>query len=621
MFITVALTAMVLVVYWPVQHYGFVNYDDHGYVTRNALVHSGFTVNSIKRAFTDIYVGNWHPLTMLSHMLDWRIYGIRAGGHHWTNIILHILNSILLFFILQIATGALWKSAFVAALFAVHPINVESVAWISERKNVLSTFFWFASTLFYLWYARRPDWPRYLPVFIFMALGLMAKPMLVTLPFSLLLLDYWPLNRLNWRSQSHDHSAFRDAPKKTIAFVMAEKLPLFALSVAFSYATLHTQKVSNAVVKLDMLPFLPRLQNAVLSYGVYLKKLFWPFDLAVLYPFDIMMPVWQIILSASVIAAVTITAIVLRRKSPYLIVGWLWYLGTMFPVIGLVQVGKQAMADRYALIPFIGLFIVLAWGLNAGMNKLRVRAAVPVITVLSLTALATLSHQQVKCWESTFSLFSHTVQVTKNNTVAHSQMAEQLLDMNRVDDAIAHGEKALSFHPDDYSTLVRMARAYTMKKNYDRAVAVLRRAIEIQPKEIAAYGYLFNVLHFMGQAEQAKAEYAKGVKFNKDNPEIHFHFANALYLNHYYTEAIGEYAKTLQLNPRHGEATYNMGEVLEKMGKRDEAVSRYRRALAVNPLHAMAHYRLSFLLRQAGKLTEAESHRRLAVRINPAYEE
>ena len=423
------LAVMTLAVYWPVQKYEFINYDDHGYVTKNDLVRSGISATGMKQAFSTFHLGNWHPLTMISHMVDWQLFKNKAGGHHWTSVIIHILNAVLLFLFLRMATGAIWRSAFVAALFALHPINVESVAWISERKNVLSTFFWILTMISYVWYVKSHDWKRYFLVLFCFSLGLMSKPMLVTLPFVLLLMDYWPLRRtgIEIRDGNQGELSSVKVKKQTIRFLIIEKIPLFILSAISAYVTFYAQKAVSAMMALEYFPFPYRIGNAIISYISYIQKMFWPLDLAVFYPFNYTMSLWYVFLGALLIVAITISVCIYFRRFPYLPVGWFWYLGTMIPVIGLVQVGSQAMADRYAYVPFIGLFIMLAWWATNFFKNIVQAKILITITVLIISMLIIVTHLQLKNWRDSYNLFYHTVNVTKKNAFAHSALAGELL--------------------------------------------------------------------------------------------------------------------------------------------------------------------------------------------------
>ena len=502
--VIIFLAVMSLVVYWPAQKHEFINYDDYGYVTKNNLVRSGISAGGVKQAFCTIHLGNWHPLTMMSHMLDWQLFENKAGGHHWTSVIIHIFNAVLLFVFLYMATGAIWRSAFVAALFAVHPINVESVAWISERKNVLSTFFWILTMIFYVWYVKLPDWKRYLPVVLCFILGLMSKPMLVTLPLVLLLLDYWPLNRVSikMREETHIEISAVIVQKQTPYFLIIEKIPLFVLSAISICVTLYAQKTANAIMALESFPFPYRIGNATISYVSYIRKMFWPLDLAVFYPFNYIMSLWHVFLGALLIIAITIFVCIYFRRFSYLAVGWFWYLGTMIPVIGLVQVGSQAMADRYAYVPFIGIFIMLTWGLaNAAKNITRSRIIL-LVAVLILSILIVLSNFQIRHWKDTYNIFNHTLNVTRNNAAAHSVFADELLKINKTEEAMVHIQKSLALNPKSYDTLIRLAWAYSKNNEPKTAIEALHKAIEINPKVPRAYDDIYNIYMRMGKKKK-----------------------------------------------------------------------------------------------------------------------
>lgn len=605
--IFIALAALILFVYWPVKSYDFIIYDDYGYVKNNALVQSGITPGNIRQAFGAVYVGNWHPLTMLSHMLDWELFGARAGGHHWTNVVIHIISAAFLFLLLKTLTGAIWRSAAVAFLFALHPINVESVAWISERKNVLSTFFWFVTTWFYFWYVKFPNWIRYVPVVASFCLGLMSKPMLVTLPFTLLLLDYWPLRRFGVPAEKNIK-----LKKRSLSYLIIEKVPLFLISAAASFVTFYVQKREGAVADLDTLPLLSRVCNAILAYGLYLRKLVCPYDLAVLYPFDLNLPAWHVILSAFIVVIISLIFFVASRRRPYLSVGWLWYLGTLFPVIGLVQVGRQAMSDRYALIPFVGLFIAMTWLIADLLTNRKVKAAA---TTLAIVCMAIMSSQQVKYWENTFTLFSRALAVTKNNAVAHSCVGAFLIESNKADEALAHLEKSLFINANDYNTLLRAATAYRMKGDHAKAMALLQKAINRHPEEALAYDDLFTDLVKTGKKEEALKMYRNAAFHNQQNPEIQHGFANSLFKLGFYDEAMARYKTSLKLSPRDALILYNLGTVMAVRNNDEAAVNYFKQAVTINPHFADAHSRLAFLLKKLGRFKEAELHDEKVARL------
>ena len=354
--VVLILIILILCVYWPVQNYDFINFDDPTYITENSHVQTGFSVDGLRWAFSTNYFGLWNPMVWLSFMLDFHLFRFNAGGYHWTNVIIHIFNAILLFLLFRHLTGTIWRSAFVAALFAVHPINVESVAWISERKNVLSTFFWMTTMLCYVWYAKRPGWKRYVPVLISFAMGLMSKPMLVTLPFVLLLIDYWPLNRTAIAIEETTGHPL-NLKKEKISFLIMEKIPLFILSAIVIFLTIGAPRTDQTIYT----TFAWRMGNVVFSYVAYLKNLFSPLDLHVYY-LSLSVPFWKLFACAVFLIFVTIFVCRYFKRHPYLPVGWFWYLGTFVPVIGFIQIADHTMADRYAYVPFIGIFMMIAWG-------------------------------------------------------------------------------------------------------------------------------------------------------------------------------------------------------------------------------------------------------------------
>jgi tetratricopeptide (TPR) repeat protein len=467
-------------VYAPVRNYDFVSYDDGDYITKNPYVLGGLTWQDFVWAFTKFHSDNWHPLTWLSHMLDVQCYGLNPGGHHVTNVIIHSLNAVLLFLVFVGVTGAIWRSAFVAAIFAWHPLHVESVAWISERKDVLSGFFWILTMAAYLLHIRQPKLSRYFILVAFcFALGLMSKPMLVTLPFVLLLLDYWPLRRA---------SLMRSDVRKWLSLAV-EKIPLFILAIISSVITFLAQR--EAIITLHRLPFPVRLNNAIISYAAYLSKFVWPVNLAVFYPMQDSIHFWQLTAAVVALLAGTTVAIATAKRHPYLLVGWLWFIGTLVPVIGIVQVGNQAMADRYMYIPLIGLSIATAWGVP---NLVRViiwsemsrRVALPVISGAVLIASIVTTAKQLAYWQNSLRLFQHTLAVTKDNWFAHGNIAISLGNKGDIAGAITHYRELLRIKPDSVEALNNLAW-YLASSNDDRyrngteALELAERALQLSP--------------------------------------------------------------------------------------------------------------------------------------------
>jgi tetratricopeptide (TPR) repeat protein len=488
-YLTLALAATL--VFFQVRNFDFINYDDGNYVTQNQHVLNGLTADSIKWAFTTGHAANWHPLTWLSLMLDCQLFGNNPGPIHLINLLLHIASTLLLFTVLKKMTASIWPSAFVAALFAIHPAHVESVAWIAERKDVLSTLFWMLTLLAYVGYVRRPAVYRYALALVFFALGLMAKPMLVTLPVILLPLDYWPLNRL------YNAKLFYKA--------VIEKIPFFALSAISSVITFFVQRSGGAMIDFQTIPLSSRIANAFLSYFRYIGKLFWPQNLAVFYPFDVgSFPLWQIALCALLLIAISVCVIYFGRKRKYLLTGWFWFVAALIPVIGLVQVGPQAFSDRYTYVPYIGLFIMLAWGFHelvAGhpYKKIVIGTSAAVV----LIALAAGSFRQTSYWKNSFTLFSHAVEVTQNNYTAQNNLAQDLLARGKTSLAIEHLEKAIQIKPDSVPAHVNLGAALQHQGKFAQAVAQYNKALELMPDLAQARYNLAVTLISQGKLDEA----------------------------------------------------------------------------------------------------------------------
>jgi protein O-mannosyl-transferase len=468
-----------LLVFWQVRNFDFVKYDDGLYIYENPHVLNGLTEDGVIWAFTTNHSANWHPLTWLSLMLDCQLFGANPGWMHLMNLILHLANTLLLFAVFRKMTGALWQSAFVAAAFAIHPMHVESVAWIAERKDVLSTLFLLLTLAAYVSYVRRPGLVRYVLTVLLFASGLLAKPMLVTLPFLLLLLDYWPLGRFDShqtiKASSRQKRQSSPAPDKRRILYRAiiEKIPFIAFSVVSSVITFLVQRSGGAMVGIDVLPLKLKFANAFLSYARYISKMFWPQNLAVFYPFDVRtIQSWQVVLCALLMIVVSVLAIRFGRKQRYLPVGWFWFVGTLIPVIGLVQVGGQSLADRYTYISYIGLFIMIAWGLPELLSKWPQRKnALGLSMVIVLTTLGICTHQQVSFWNNSFTLFSHAIEVTQNNYVAHDSIGVAYNSLGRYQDAIESYKQAIKIKPDYADAHYNLGVAYLEMGDKNSALA------------------------------------------------------------------------------------------------------------------------------------------------------
>jgi hypothetical protein len=507
------LLVATVALYYPVSHYPFANADDDSYISDNAHVKYGFEPDTVKWAFTTFRDANWHPLTWLSHALDCHLYSLDAGKHHRTNALLHATNAVLLFWVMLQATGYMGRSAMVAALFALHPINVESVVWISERKNVLSMLFFLLALGAYRWYASKPQAGRYVVVTLLYALGLMAKPQVITFPFVLLLWDYWPLRRMFADKQGSAATVF---PPNGFSGLVAEKLPLFALSAASAVVTVKAQGTGGAMSgPLNTYPFLLRLENAIVSYVRYLGKAIWPSRLVFMYPHS-SFAVWQVVAAFLLLAVIT-WAVIAGRRHRYLIVGWLWFLGTLVPMIGLVQVGAQSMADRYAYLPFIGLFIMICWGVGDWAEQKKLAAGWVVAPALAaLFVLAVMAHRQIGCWSDNVLLWAHTVQLTSGNWIAENNLGAALLDKGQMEDAIGHFRSAEAIYPYDPRTFLFIGFYEQQRGNLRGAIAEYEHVINITQNDVwnnaklrdnafLNMGYAYRDLGDLGRAAESFA--------------------------------------------------------------------------------------------------------------------
>jgi protein O-mannosyl-transferase len=496
-----ALAALTWLVFGQTLRHDFINYDDPRYVYENTKITAGLSFSSIAWAFTNIHSMNWHPLTTISHMLDCQLYGLSAGWHHFTNVLLHTVAVVLLFLALRQMTGALWRSAFVAAIFAIHPLRVESVAWIAERKDVLSGVFFMLTLLAYAHYVRLPSIRRYLVVLFVSACGLMSKPMLVTLPFLLLLLDYWPLDRLRGRFGKR----------------VLEKIPLMALSAVSSIATFLAQKA--VVGWTEDLPILERINNAVVSYVLYIWQMLWPVRLAVFYPHpESRLPLWEIVSCLVILIGITALAVALRKERPYLLTGWLWYLGMLVPVIGLVQVGWQGRADRYTYLPQIGLYIAVTWAV-ADLTALwrRQRIILSTAAILIVSILSSCAWVQTSYWRDSETLFRHALAVTTNNDVAKNNLGIVFLRQGKLDDAISLLQAAVDLRPDNSPAHENLAKALLQKGDIANALIHYEKLLKLQPDNIEVHNIVGTVLIQQGRVRDGVEEWQKVLAIQPDN--------------------------------------------------------------------------------------------------------
>jgi protein O-mannosyl-transferase len=605
--VCIFLAVATLLVFGQTLHHGFVNYDDNMYVYKNPVVQKGLTWEGFRWALTYGNIGHWHPLTWLSHMLDCQLYGLQAGGHHLTNLLLHGAAAILLFLVLRRMTGFLWRSAFVAAVFAIHPLRVESVAWVAERKDVLSAFFFMLTLGAYVRYVRRPpSMIRYGAVVLLFALGLLSKNMLVTMPFVLLLLDYWPLGR------------FSSFTPQVLRRRVAEKIPLFVLTVGSCVATaLVPEKMSAG----DSLSFGLRLENAVVSYVTYLWQMIHPVGLACVYPNPIKyLPLWQVAGALGLLLAISGVIWAFRRTHPCFVVGWLWYLGMMIPVIGIVQISYYAHADRYTYLPQIGLYLLLTWAaadLCAGWRHRRL--VLGGLATVILAALIWCAHTQASYWRNDETLWTHTLACTSGNIVGEIYLGNALCQKGHVDAAITHYQRALQIEPNSVKAHIVLGNALLQKGHVDAAIPYYQKALQIEPENSEAHNNLGNALLRKGHVDAAITQFQKALQIEPDYADACYNLGIALFQKGHVDAAIVHYQKALQIEPDYADACYNLGNALLQKGSVDAAITQYQRDLQIEPENSEAHNNLGNALLQKGSVDAAISHYQTALQIKPDY--
>ena len=612
--ITFILILLTLVVYWQVKDFNFAGYDDELYITENSHIQPGITFESLKWAFTTFDAGNWHPLTWLSHMFDIELYGLNPMGHHWTSLQIHIASTLLLFLILQQMTGALWKSAFVAVLFALHPLHVESVAWVAERKDVLSAFFGMLTISAYIMYVKKRNFLRYSLVFIFLSLGLMAKPMLVTLPFVLLLLDFWPLERLKYYSPKQSSKLFS---------LILEKIPLFIPVIISSVLTVLAQKEVGALYSFEALPVKTRIANAFVSYADYIIKTIWPQNLAIFYPHPFgMLSLWYVFLAALLVAVISFFSIRSFKQHPYVAVGWFWYVGTLVPVIGLIQVGAQGMADRYTYIPLTGLFIIAAWGMPDLLKKWHYNRIILVIfSIIIIFAFSTRSYFQIRHWENSTAVFKNAVKVTDNNWLAYNNLGLALMRDGELNDAVLNYKKALQIRPDYLIALDNIGLALYRLEKFEKALFYYSKALKIDPKHAGVHNNIANVLTALGKLEEAIKHYKKAIIIDPEFAEAHYNIANVLATQEKLDKAIFYYESAIKKDSEYSAAHYNLGCILLKKEEHKEALANFAQVIKINPDYKQAYNQIGIILLQRGKTNKAEKFFAKAVQIDPGYKE
>jgi protein O-mannosyl-transferase len=635
LWIPLILALAALALYWPVRHFAFLNYDDPSYVTGNLHVRDGLSSAGVEWALRSTEAANWFPLTWISHMADVQAFGLDAGLHHLTNVSLHIASGVLLFFLLLRLTRAAWPAGFVAAVFLLHPLHVESVAWIAERKDVLSAFFWMLTLLAYVQFVERRTAARYILLLLAFSAGLMSKPMIVTLPLVALLLDFWPLQR------------------KLSRALIVEKLPLFGLSAAVSAVVFFAQRSGGAMLSLAHFPLGLRLANAVDSYGTYLASFVWPAHLAVFYPFPVSVPAGRVAVIGALLVAVTAVSFRERRRRPYLLAGWLWYLVTLVPVIGFVQVGLQARADRYTYIPLIGISIMVAWGaVELGGARLRL-LAVPAVAALALWAVA--AHSYLYAWQDSATLFRHAIEAVPGNYVAHNNLGvelrargdlaaaianfqaavaiqpeyasaqnnwgEALLHEGRPEEALPHVREALRLSPGLPEAHVTLAAILSRQGQADAALREYRAALELDPEDADADAGAGAILTDLGRSAEAMADLTEAERRKPDDADIHYNLGRVYGLAGNTPAAIAEFSRAVELSPEDPQDHFNLGVALAAGDQLDRAIDQFRAAVRLRPDYANAHFDLGSALAESGRCAEAVPELAEALRLRPNWPE
>jgi tetratricopeptide (TPR) repeat protein len=594
---------------------GFINFDEISYITENDHIKSGINPESIQWALSAVVSSNWHPLTLLSHTLDWSLFGANASGHHLINLLLHIGAVFFLFFFLNRTTKNLWPSAFAAALFALHPLRVESVAWAAERKDVLSMFFGMASIYVYSCYAESSKLSRYFLCLILFTLSLMSKPMLVTLPFVLLLLDYWPLGR--WTKEI---SAPIKSRSHLIGRLLWEKAPFIFLTIVSSLVTLWAQNKGGSFA--EYLPFPARIANAIISYTSYLRKIFWPIDLAVFYPYQHSFSLLTVLISFLILIGITIVVIYTLKKLPFLFVGWFWYLGTLIPVIGLVQVGRQAMADRYTYLPSIGIAIMLVWGIPLLFPREDIRKKILFPAgVAVMVILAVLTWQQCGYWKNNLGLFDHALRVTKDNDLAHNNFGLALFAEGKIEEAVDHYNKAISIRRDYVLSYYNRGNAYVKLGQYKRALEDYNESISLKPDLAEGYYNRGNAYLKLGQYQSAIEDYNKAVVRNPDYIKTYNNRGITYGKLGQYQRAIENFDEIIHLQPDYAYAYYNRGFAYAKLRQYQRAIEDYSKAIVLNPAYIKAYYNRGITYGELGQYQRAIEDFNKAIRLKPDYEE
>jgi len=657
----------IMATYYQVVDFDFINLDDPTYILRNSYVQSGLSFKSITWALTSWSSGLWMPLTWLSFMVDFELYGLWSGGYHLTNVFLHIISALLLFHFLRRVTGKMWRSACVATLFALHPLQVESVAWIAERKDVLSTLFWLLTMLAYVWFLDDRKPLRYIVVIVLFVGGLMAKPMLITLPFALLLIDYWPLGRFETACHNEQRKKYQKCPTyikqmKSVNYyhinLILEKIPLFVLTLLFSVVTFLAQRHVGAVSSLETISLKTRVANALASYIKYIYKMVWPYPLGVLYPHPgNTLSFWHIVVSVVVLTGFTVLVVwAAKKKYGYLTTGWLWYVGTLFPVIGVVQFGAHGMADRFTYIPIIGISIMVVWGISDLPIRWNYhKYFLPALSIVVFIALGILTWHQVGLWSGSQSLFQHTLSFTDDNFLVHNALGGFLLKKDRFDEAIKQFKMSLEINPYQQEAYYNLSLAYSGKGMTDEAEARCRAVLAGKPEFVLGHIGLGKMLYENGRFEEAEKEFTKALKIDKNCTLAHLGLGKILilqdkldkainvfqmalkiepnlhniraslgvvyYQKGYFCEAIDELQTASRGCPDDPDLFFNLGKALKAVGRLDDAIESFRHAQILKENDAEINAALGTVMAMKGRTGEAIGFLEQAVRLDPELAE
>jgi tetratricopeptide (TPR) repeat protein len=602
--IYLGLIAATFVAYEPMRHNGFVSYDDTRYITENPDVRAGITWRTLGRAFTQPHYYMWHPLTTITNMLDCQFFGLNPFWHHLVSLLFHIANVLLLFWILAYITEAKWSSAFIAAVFALHPIQVESVAWAAERKTVLSGLFWFLTILAYIWHTKRPSTGRYIVVFLVYGLCIMTKPTVVTIPLALLLLDYWPLERLNLGS----HPAGRTVP---VGRLVIEKVPLLVLSATLAVATFIAQRSGGAVVPLENVSLADRIANMFISYISYIGKMIWPSGLAVFYPLPRAdFSNTTVVICTLLFVLISVMSIYIGRRRKYIAFGWLWYVGTLVPVIGLVQSGAQAMANRYMYIPMVGLLMIAVWAVKDLVgNRPRLKVVMAVFAGVVLSSAIIITRMQVRHWQNNITLFEYALKVTKNNSIAENSYGCALFDEGRVTEAIQHLSNAVRISPTFSDARKNLGKVLLKEGKSNEAIACFNELIKRKKESAEVYYHLAMASGMQGKYDDAIKYYSKTLDIDPKYPDAHGRMGTALLAAGRTKEAIAQLNEAAQIKPDRAEVYVNLGTAYTQLGRYEQAIQNWLRAVQLDANNADTLNNLAWLLATAGNITVQDANK------------